>query len=351
MSAHSPIGASKAERWMNCPGSVSFALRNPELETSSVYAEEGTRAHWVAEAMAKGWTPPPDADAGMVKHGRQYAQHVEMYQTFYPGESLFEAKLAAPNLHKDAYGTVDFIQFSPATRTLIILDYKYGAGEWVNVKNNAQLLYYALLAVRSLGREGSKYEHIILAIHQPRFGKGELQEWTISYAELMAFEATVKAAIERVDQGNVETKAGKWCRWCNAKAVCKTYYNEFTAPTLAASEGIETLTPQTISYLLENRSVIKASVEALENYAKAACQMFGDFQGWTLASKALGRKWTNAAVVASLAPKDKYPFLYKEEIKTPKQVTELAPELAHELAPYIQQSTYQTLVPPETTHG
>ena len=44
---HANLGASKAERWMNCPGSVALEADLPN--TSSEYAREGTAAHEVAE--------------------------------------------------------------------------------------------------------------------------------------------------------------------------------------------------------------------------------------------------------------------------------------------------------------
>ena len=43
---HSRLGASKAERWMNCPGSVRMSEGMPDGQT--IYAAEGTVGHEVA---------------------------------------------------------------------------------------------------------------------------------------------------------------------------------------------------------------------------------------------------------------------------------------------------------------
>ena len=45
---HSVFSPSSAKRWMTCPGSIALSMQCPEPETSK-YAEEGTRAHDLAE--------------------------------------------------------------------------------------------------------------------------------------------------------------------------------------------------------------------------------------------------------------------------------------------------------------
>jgi len=45
--AHSPIGASSAERWINCPASV--RLSEGCKKPAGIYAEEGTAAHSLCE--------------------------------------------------------------------------------------------------------------------------------------------------------------------------------------------------------------------------------------------------------------------------------------------------------------
>ena len=45
---HAELPPSSAERWKNCPGSVTLSKQFPQ-DTTSAYAEEGTQAHAVAE--------------------------------------------------------------------------------------------------------------------------------------------------------------------------------------------------------------------------------------------------------------------------------------------------------------
>ncbi|MBR3212108.1 MAG: DUF2800 domain-containing protein, partial [Firmicutes bacterium] len=47
---HAALPPSSAERWGNCPGSVTLSKQFPQ-DTTSTYAEEGTIAHAVAESL------------------------------------------------------------------------------------------------------------------------------------------------------------------------------------------------------------------------------------------------------------------------------------------------------------
>ena len=55
--AHALLSASSAHRWLNCPPSAVAAELYPR--ESSEFAAEGTLAHEVAEAVARG-VPPED---------------------------------------------------------------------------------------------------------------------------------------------------------------------------------------------------------------------------------------------------------------------------------------------------
>ena len=60
---HARLGASSSKRWMTCPGSV--VLEEQMDEETSAYAEEGTKAHALAEAKLRhlmGRSLPEDVD-------------------------------------------------------------------------------------------------------------------------------------------------------------------------------------------------------------------------------------------------------------------------------------------------
>lgn len=61
MSAHAQLGPSGASRWMACPGSVRLSAGLPD--ESSPFAEEGTKAHELAEICLKQGYHPSDLPA------------------------------------------------------------------------------------------------------------------------------------------------------------------------------------------------------------------------------------------------------------------------------------------------
>src|SRR3990172_165835 len=116
---HSKFGASKSERWLNCPGSVSLEERFPE--SSSVYADEGSAAHRLAEKalisnqdvsayagtkvlMESGFSY--DVSAEMIAAVSIYVQEVKRVLAELPKSVLnVETPFHLKWIHKDLWGT------------------------------------------------------------------------------------------------------------------------------------------------------------------------------------------------------------------------------------------------------
>src|SRR5665213_370914 len=135
--AHSPLGASSAERWMNCPGSVALnksIVKLPE-PADPEYRKDGTAAH---EAIAyclggsgcEAWEVIGHT-FGEVEVTDEMAQAIQVFitaaNTLAEGAdyTFVEEKISSPE-NKMFYGTVDFAAIKEGT--LYILDFKYGAG-------------------------------------------------------------------------------------------------------------------------------------------------------------------------------------------------------------------------------
>ena len=72
MAAHAILSASSSSRWLACPPSARIAAAYPDR--SSSYAEEGTRAHALAE----------DALTQYLKYGGDDVHDVETPDSTYP---------------------------------------------------------------------------------------------------------------------------------------------------------------------------------------------------------------------------------------------------------------------------
>jgi hypothetical protein len=217
--AHSEIGASGMKRWKNCPGSVALSRGVPNY--SSPDAKKGTDAHTLAEKILiakrdKKPLPdmmeydPEDVDAVMV-----YVDHMISLQR--PGcVQLYEHRFHLKAIHPDLFGTCDGVTYYPKEKLLVISDYKHGAGVFVDVVKNDQLLYYATGAVLTLGFAVSK---VRIEIIQPRMRTAEaIRPWECDIFDIWEFADNLLAYAKRTEDPNAPLAAGEWCRWCPAGA-------------------------------------------------------------------------------------------------------------------------------------
>ena len=210
--AHALLSPSSAHRWLICPGSVNATKDLPD--TSSPYAEEGTRAHALLEHLLLHdgelpETPHPDdmIDAVMVAY--DYVQDLvgEGYQLY------VEERVT---VHPELWGTADIILRKD--EHLVVADFKFGYG-FVEVEDNPQLLSYAIGAVRMVGK-GVK--NITIAIIQPRAQGKAVRTHDYSVADLARWWSdTLRPGIGAALSDDAplvpDTEA---CKWCLAKATC-----------------------------------------------------------------------------------------------------------------------------------
>ena len=219
--AHSPVGASGYYRWKHCPGSVN--LSKGIESKSSVYAEEGTVAHDLAYRILcarRDRKPEPDTfdiDDEMLDFVGVYVDHMIGLQR--PGcIQLYEHRFHLSDIHELCFGTADGVTYYPDEELLVISDLKYGAGVYVEVEDNEQLLYYALGAVLTLG---FKVKRIRVEIIQPRImTAAAIRPWETDIFDLWMFAAQLRIDVAKTQDPRAPLVAGDWCRWCPAAAIC-----------------------------------------------------------------------------------------------------------------------------------
>lgn len=286
---HARLSASGAKRWMACPPSVALEDQFPKDE-SSIYAQEGTHAHSLAELMLrynngemnkrtfntrlKKLQESPLWNQEMQLFIEQYAQDVwevvnEMKATCQDAQVLFEQRLDFSVWVEDGFGTGDVVLISDDT--IHIIDLKYGKGVGVSAINNPQLRLYGLGAVDTYGLLYD-FDKVRMTIIQPRLDHMDSEELTVS--ELVEWaETEVKPKAELAYAGKGEFCVGDHCQFCKAKAVCRARAEEqlklaqydFAQPNMLNPDEIADILSREKSFTKWIKDVVEYAVDAAVN--------------------------------------------------------------------------------------
>ena len=233
MRKHAIVSPSAAHRWLNCPLAPRLEATLPPKP--SIYADEGTLAHSVAEIVAKvhfqqantaeyGKTidqlkKNPLYDHEMLQTAGLYTAYLADRKAHYGANSHieFETKVDISDYVPEAFGRCDCAML--CGHTLVIADYKHGKGAPVIARENPQMMLYALGALNLWPEERESIEMIELGIVQPRinyFGK-----WSCTILELLAWGEKIKPKARMAYEGKGEFHAGTWCHFCRANGICE----------------------------------------------------------------------------------------------------------------------------------
>jgi|ERR1700721_2012179 len=260
---HSPLGASAAERWLNCPGSVSL-LKHLNLGQTDEedYQKEGTQAHEVAaQCLRNSWDAwESGADAEMADAVQVYLDVCRPFTQIPHARVYIEEHLTSAS-HALMYGTVDFA--SVADSLLNIVDFKYGQGVNVDVEENPQLMYYAYLV---LGRHPD-VRRVVLRVVQPRIDYADpVKRWETTAQHITEWVETQLLPTMRAIGAGAEDQldAGEWCRFCPAKLVCPLMTGMFGAAVVADPKVLVNLSDTEVGRNYVLVSVVKMYLKALE---------------------------------------------------------------------------------------
>lgn len=330
---HSLVSASGAYRWTACPGSVAMELQVPEVQTS-VYAEEGTRAHELSEVMlvpllqagasweqATRFATRDDYPEDMLEHVEGYVAYVmEQVERDAPKQVLIEERLC---LDEDLgmFGTADVLyahRGPNGEKFGRIIDLKFGRGVVVEAEGNSQLAYYAAALQARYGAK-QPFEQIQVTIYQPRVDHedGVARSWTLSREDIEAWAERLKAsAAEAIEmsgreEGEWKLVAGKHCGFCAAKATCGAharYVSEQAALDFTDAEIVERsdalavttgqlvrLDDEQVSRILTARDQIRRFLDSVEQYAITRYQNGKPIPGWKVVTSRTRRCWLKDA--------------------------------------------------------
>lgn len=348
---HARLGPSAAHRWINCPGSVALSEKCPAPK-SSTYAEEGTVAHSLAELKLRkylgelrgaSYTPK----LKKIQSSEYYNNEMEEATDFYvdsvlerlaaagsDAELLVEQQFSLNKWVPESFGTSDAVVIGG--NAIEVIDLKYGKGVRVDATGNPQLRLYGLGAAELFG-DLYDFENVRETIIQPRLDHVSTEE--IALDDLRAWATEIVAPAARLAMDGAEIwKAGEWCCFCPAKAVCRARAetnlelakHEFKAPPL--------LTDEEIGEILKKAEELEKWAADVAAYALDQALAGKHFDGWKLVEGRSVRKYADDIKVAEtlkaagfdeamLYERKLYGITAMEKIVGKKKLTETLGEL------------------------
>lgn len=319
--AHSEFGPSSAERYVNCAGSVDLARRSPKSPDTD-FSKEGTEAHSVFESFLRSGKEKVGLTESfllksypreMVLHGRKAATYIWGVAAKHAGAEIFpEEKVDISHFTKpEEKGTLDcaiVVEFD----TLYIFDYKYGAGVFVPVVENLQLIAYALAVAK---RFDYNFSRVVLGVIQPRCpdenGKTERQ-WETTIDNLISYEKVFLDAIKAAEDPLAPYHYGDWCRFCPGKPTCPEISIQALAQAkidFAEDDGVISV-PVPTSVGIKNLATIYPALEKLEMWIEAvkehalhAVKQGAKIPGYKLVNKTGRRQWTDPKAAKKMGMK------------------------------------------------
>lgn len=304
---HAVLSASKAKQWLACPPSARLNQKLSEKlgDRSSPYAEEGTKAHAVAELKLRKEIGQindylfgeelkrlGEIPAEMDRCTNEYvdavmSRYFEAKKSTPDADLLVEQRLDFSAWVPSGYGTGDAVIVSD--RTLEVLDLKYGKGVAVDAAENPQTRCYGLGAIHEFGAIFG-FDTVRMTIVQPRLYA--VTEEVMSRADLLAWGEEIKPTAELAWRGEGEFKPGDHCRWCNARGICRARMLESIGIFTHGFDSPDVIPEEEIPEILRVADTAEAWLKDVRDYARARAIQGVEYPGWKVVrGKRPGRRF------------------------------------------------------------
>ena len=310
---HATLSASSAKRWLSCTPSARLEqkLRERFGDKSSPYAEEGTKAHAVAELKLRKLNG--EINDFNYKEQRKTLGEVpaemDRYTDIYVdtvAEKLFAARASDPDAKLFIEQRLDFSPWVPggfgtgdavivSDQTLEVCDLKYGKGVPVSAEENPQARLYGLGAIHMFGSVYD-FSHVRNTIIQPRLDS--ISEETMTRDELLAWGEELKPVAQLAWEGKGEFVTGDHCKFCAARAICAKRASEALSIVRFGFDTPGVISDDDIPGILAVADVAEGWIKDIKEYAKNQALNGQRFFGWKLVRGRRGaRTFTDEARV------------------------------------------------------
>lgn len=317
--AHSPLGASGASRWMNCPGSIQLMKKLKLFHTrSSFAAKEGTAGHEVLARCLEGdmahepWEfigtkvivedETFEVDHDMADALNVCYNHVveNIKEATSHGKILKFIEVSMKHSEHDLmFGTTDcaIVAICKDGSVLIwVNDLKYGQGIVVE-PTTAQIKYYAVLVADRLLQDKiiksyKQIKRVTLTIMQPRIPHpdGLIRSKTMTGPALEKwYEEELVPAMEETENPDAILKAGDWCTFCPVKTHCPAI--AATIVEFSTMKPPEEMTGEELGKAIEKLEVLISLKNKYEEIAFYRAMKGHKIYGKKLVKKKATRRW------------------------------------------------------------
>lgn len=346
--AHLTYSASSAERWVNCPASISLSegLESPIV---SMEAREGTMAAELLEKALKArleakivpgsekWKMKPEKVPAMYPRemAKDISDVIDMLSPILKDCEVWDTEKFLPieswDMDGKVGGTADVVGLMRGTRDIIVIDLKYGQGQQVSAVNNLQLAIYGLGAASvMLGRKKLDFK-VHGYIIQPRMWP-KVQEWVFTPESLNSIVVAVRQAIEVGESST--PMPGHWCRWCRALQVCPAYAKTtevmtrvnkvFPSASIESVEArVDALTTAELAYIQDHSEMIAKFLKHVNARLVTILESGASIPGYKLTETKGKRSWDMQLREQML---NDHPELFEvvQEVKGITEVTKMA---------------------------
>lgn len=295
---------SDAGRWAYCTASANTE-RKPADKAQSPEQAEGTAAHYTLERLLgdqsigdklKGTVAPNNhlINQEMIDHALKVIPEIKTMVDFL----RFERKLTlVSEKGTRIFGKYDMGGGQQKTRTLRMMDYKYGFGI-VEPFENMQLVGGAMGLLQEL--QADVFDWVELIVIQPRVNhpRGFIRKWRISMDEFIKWSSWL---LHRADIAAAKSDVftpGPWCKYCKRQRNCGALRNAgLHILDQLQNAALDDIAAGEIRYELElvtrNLKILTEHKKALEHQITHRAKA-GEYLPGLMVEPAFGREvWTH----------------------------------------------------------